>query len=999
MKTKSFAIMSLLTILVSLLWFSLESRPISAGPAPAKPFSPTKLSFGHQSLADRTYLSMPEPCVEDAEKDYKQEVEFFYGAYDPLSGDGVFKFSIKSELIGSPSKFHWYLYSFRPSDEYVYKKFMGLWGGKDEYYGLIENPSLPGYADVVYIMVKKITTLRESIEFFEISIKVRTNPPPSEQDIGFGLWISARENLTSDADWEYYVGIRPWEGIPGRWYWYIKKSNSPFPWRADDAQDIVRACIMRIDNSLRFTINTVGPIQGTGGYNVNPYFSWTLVDENGDERQRVVAHWTPFDGWKVWLEDIFSGKFLNLHNRTRLEVHNREMVIEVPLSVLELTGGIIRWYAAAGFSVTHPLDEGDAGVDYKFISDLVPDDSEAKSDISSPVPTPTRARVPTPTFTPAKTPTPQPTVIIPTATSTPPSVPTAPVPLSPIPAGGFWIKDMRVEYTGSYPSQVHITITNRSTSSRGGILTIRWEGAGMSGLVGTRQIFLNAGESSIVTFDLGTLHPKASLLRAEINGSSYQVHLKTPSYPPSNEYQFELYPSPNNATELRVITPEGHVYTFPVRKVKITLDTSQVPEGFTWHRTSTYLQIPAPFPECAIRAFLPWWIEVFLGDPEKAVGTEIINQLVDAAAEQIGYTGPIPVSILLDVAELAHCVKGGLRYPVNTAEVYLIINDSAHIIVEYEAGTFTTTYVWRGRGEWAGFVTANTDTINITIVPDRTSPLCKWFTWLPICTRTVCNSSGHNEMCFWERFYVLNNQSGLVEYADCVRHGWRQHIQVSSPSLIIEHRWENARKNNCDKQVKGFPAIVAGWHYWDQPMDNYPEGYLTPIGVHSLPAHIGERKQFKSSFQAIYTGRNSKLNLLWKIWIAPTPEPGNRGKPNSEVRVLVWHTGQQPGSEKREYLGTIALQGERWNLYRGWNENGWWVFTFVRQMGFLESLWSNPVVSGVNLSYSMNLEEFLQYLVNQGLLSSGDWIVGIEFGPEIIQGTGSWRINRYTLEP
>jgi len=189
-----------------------------------------------------------------------------------------------------------------------------------------------------------------------------------------------------------------------------------------------------------------------------------------------------------------------------------------------------------------------------------------------PMPTKTPTYTPTPRWTPTRTTAP---------TATPPTFPT-------IPSGGLWIDNVKVTYTGPYPSLAYVTVVNRSNEARSGELVLKWAGKGMTGIVGRKRINLGPGNSASVEFDLASLSPKAELLRAEIEGHSYQTYLKTPAYPPSNEFSFLLYPSPENATELRVITPEGYVYTFQVKKVRISLDKSRVPAGFQWEKVDLY---------------------------------------------------------------------------------------------------------------------------------------------------------------------------------------------------------------------------------------------------------------------------------------------------------------------------------------------------------------------------------------------------------------------------
>jgi hypothetical protein len=527
----------------------------------------------------------------------------------------------------------------------------------------------------------------------------------------------------------------------------------------------------------------------------------------------------------------------------------------------------------------------------------------------------------------------------------------------------------------------------------------------MTGIVGRKRFNLDPGKSASVEFDLASLSPKAELLRAEIDGHSYQTYLKTPPYPPSNEFSFLLYPSPENATELRIITPEGYVYTFPVKKVKISLDKSQVPAGFQWEKVDLYFFSRVSLEKCAIRAFLPWWIKVFQEDPSKVIAGEIVVKLVEEGAKALG-AGPIPVGKLLDVAETIKCAKEGILVPLTTDEPYLIVGKAVHLKAEYMAGTYATT--WEGRGEWSGYVNEATTQIRIPITPYSYSPitemgkniLCAFLPNLPFCAATKCEQDTHNGTCYWKGFYVLNNQWGANQPSgsECVKAGSYQRISVTEIEVVMDYSWENIKQKGCDAQVKGYPAIIAGWHY-GETFPEYPGGYLTPMGIHGLPAQIKEKNQFPSGFLAFREGRGGIMNLSWDIWIASDPQPQ---KPKAEVMIWPWYVNQQPITDGGGQLKTVTIGGIKWDLYRGKNPDGWWVYTFRRRMNLLESLLesgSANMLPWARVERMVNLGDFVQYLVQGKYLSEEDWIVGIEFGSEIIEGEGRWRISQYLLEP
>jgi hypothetical protein len=252
----------------------------------------------------------------------------------------------------------------------------------------------------------------------------------------------------------------------------------------------------------------------------------------------------------------------------------------------------------------------------------------------------------------------------------------------------------------------------------------------------------------------------------------------------------------------------------------------------------------------------------------------------------------------------------------------------------------------------------------------------------------------HNETISWNGFPVLNNQWGWIMRPECVSYGYQMIGNDDKGNLLFIYQWKSVvgwgqELRTCKSQVKGYPAVIAGWHYGNL------SGYLTRMKNYGLPARIKERKQFLTSVLAFREGRGGIMNLAWDIWIASDPQPQ---KPKAEVMIWPWYVNQQPITDGGGRLKTVTIGGIKWDLYRGKNPDGWWVYTFRHRMDLKES-GSTILLPLVRVESKVNLGEFVQYLVQEKYLSEEDWIVGIEFGSEIIEGKGKWRISKYLLEP
>lgn len=232
----------------------------------------------------------------------------------------------------------------------------------------------------------------------------------------------------------------------------------------------------------------------------------------------------------------------------------------------------------------------------------------------------------------------------------------------------------------------------------------------------------------------------------------------------------------------------------------------------------------------------------------------------------------------------------------------------------------------------------------------------------------------HGDSFTWNSFLVLNNQWGR-DYANS---GWYQRIvKEDNGTASFEYKWRGSTS-----KVKGYPAVIAGWHYGDA----LTGGYRTSYGSNGLPVKISAEKAFNSGFNASHTNIKNgyeKMNLSWDIWIAWSDQPS---APGNEIMIWPWRKNQQPIGSK---VQTVSIWNTKWDLYSGQTtagNNSWYVFTFVRQSNTLNT--------------SGNLRDFINYIwKTKGWLKGDQWIVGIEFGTEIIEGEGSWNVSRYWLTP
>ncbi len=261
----------------------------------------------------------------------------------------------------------------------------------------------------------------------------------------------------------------------------------------------------------------------------------------------------------------------------------------------------------------------------------------------------------------------------------------------------------------------------------------------------------------------------------------------------------------------------------------------------------------------------------------------------------------------------------------------------------------------------------------------------------------------------WGRLGVLNNQWGAaLGHADAASY---QRIRVEDSSVVFEFDWRN--KTPADATwVKAFPSIVAGWHFG---VPVYPGDPTLP----NLPVPVSKKPKLRATLRAVRSGGSDLdvMNLAWDIWLTsskPDPSATRPVAPAAEIMVWPWRRNQGPltleGSRNRScsrassepataapIATNISLWHTKWDLYFGCSSDdrtAWPALSFVAQ---------SPLESDGSVVAGGNLGDFVSYATERTARwtpwNRSWWIAGVEFGSEIVQGSGSWTISEYRIEP
>jgi len=232
------------------------------------------------------------------------------------------------------------------------------------------------------------------------------------------------------------------------------------------------------------------------------------------------------------------------------------------------------------------------------------------------------------------------------------------------------------------------------------------------------------------------------------------------------------------------------------------------------------------------------------------------------------------------------------------------------------------------------------------------------FTEVPIEIDTVICADWGNVI--FDEYILENNVWGkgnITNYLQC--------IFYDNTGENIELGWEWTWPSSGNN-VKAYPEIVFGHKPWS-PTSTTP----------SLPLVISDVQSINITLDSDMTASGS-YNLAYDIWITTTHVP-SENVISREIMIWLANSQLMPAGEKIE---TVIIDEMAFDLYKH-SFPDWEYLAFLPHEQTTDS--------------SIRLEQFLNTLINFQLLEETEFIASIEFGNEIVDGSGNLIIHQYEI--
>ena len=187
------------------------------------------------------------------------------------------------------------------------------------------------------------------------------------------------------------------------------------------------------------------------------------------------------------------------------------------------------------------------------------------------------------------------------------------------------------------------------------------------------------------------------------------------------------------------------------------------------------------------------------------------------------------------------------------------------------------------------------------------------------------------------------------------------------------------------------------------PAPIYPEIMYGSLGVrttYKLPRKISTTKSLIVSwdYELIGTGPHDLGYVLLQTWLAAVPNPSDiRPEGGMAVKITVVQdcfNSPQRNCFPTDQVGGVEIDGVKYLVMAGDERGSGYQYNYPSTMysAMFRSM-SPPIRKG-----SVDLKKFAQYLIDNNLIPNGLYFSGIEFGPEVPDGSGELKVKRYSVK-
>lgn len=213
-------------------------------------------------------------------------------------------------------------------------------------------------------------------------------------------------------------------------------------------------------------------------------------------------------------------------------------------------------------------------------------------------------------------------------------------------------------------------------------------------------------------------------------------------------------------------------------------------------------------------------------------------------------------------------------------------------------------------------------------------------------------------------------KQGVIGWSQCI--GAQALPSAPGQPPAVRAHWSWDWKNQGDN-VKAYPEIVFG----------HKPGFAKSSTA-QLPRKISAIGGLSLSYD-IVTEREGAGNLSIDMWLTQDPKPTQFAVPPITHEVMIWLEAWGPMYVGGQLSDRVRLNGTLYRVHVGEKFGlGWRYIAFAP---------NSPMPTAATI----DLMPFFDYLRSKGLITANEHLAAINFGNEVISGSGETRVRRLAI--
>jgi hypothetical protein len=199
-----------------------------------------------------------------------------------------------------------------------------------------------------------------------------------------------------------------------------------------------------------------------------------------------------------------------------------------------------------------------------------------------------------------------------------------------------------------------------------------------------------------------------------------------------------------------------------------------------------------------------------------------------------------------------------------------------------------------------------------------------------------------------------------------------QSITVKSPTAWSTS-WDFDRPENWT--VTTYAAVISGWHW----------GWRYPPAEVGLPVQVSSRTPINAQVAFNYVpdpscgvSRVCRVDIAYDVWFHDNPNPGTS---TPAYEMMIWLAYSRDLFVGYPALGYANIGGHRWKAIQAHQTYTAFVLDEPADL----------------TAASLNITEFVDWLVQNRGFPTTWWVDSVQFGPEVYKGKGTLNVTSYAV--